>query len=194
MHMTAVLLAAGQSKRMGQSKQLLSLADKPVIRWCLDGLLAGGVDDIVVVLGPTGREIANAIDGYSVRVVWNTDPDSDMAGSVRQAISALPEKATAVMILPVDHPAVKPETIRIIADTSQKFPDRIILPVYKGSRGHPVVFPRPVIEELDTLPTLRDIVHRSAGRLQQIEVDDEGILLNLNTPEDFREIVARFSR
>jgi molybdenum cofactor cytidylyltransferase len=179
---------------MGRSKQLLSLAEKPVIRWCIDGLLAGGVEDIIVVLGPTGREIAEEIKEYSLTITWNKNPESDMAGSVREGMKALPERSSAIMVLPVDHPAVKPETIRIIAASHKKFPDRIIIPVHNGRRGHPVVFPRSIMAELDSLATLRDIVHKDDERLKQVEVDDEGVLFNMNTPEDYRKIEARFSR
>ncbi|MBU1639496.1 MAG: nucleotidyltransferase family protein [Proteobacteria bacterium] len=179
---------------MGRSKQLLPLAEKPVIRWCIDGLLAGGVEDIIVVLGPTGRAIAAEIKDYSLTITWNKDAESDMAGSVKQGLKALPEKSSAIMVLPVDHPAVKPETIRTIAHSHREFPDKIIIPVHNGRRGHPVVFPRSVIAELEALPTLRDIVHKDNERLKQVEVDDEGVLFNMNTPEDFRKIEARFSR
>ena len=176
---------------MGLSKQLLLIADKPVIRWCIDTLLAGGVMDIIVVLGPTGREISDVIDDYSLEIVWNKDPESDMAGSVREGLKVLDQKASAVMVFPVDHPLVQVDTIRAIIDSHGDHPDRIIIPVNKGRKGHPVIFPRTVIEELSSLDTLRDIVRKDDERLQLTEVDDEGILLNMNTPEDFREIKVR---
>ena len=176
---------------MGRSKQLLLIADKPVIRCCIDTLLVGGIKDIIVVLGPTGREISEAIDDYSLEILWNKDPQSDMAGSVREGLKVLDRKASAVMVFPVDHPLVKVATIRAIIDSHDEHPDRIIIPVHNGRKGHPVIFPRKVIEELFSLYTLRDIVRKDDERLQLTEVDDEGILLNMNTPEDFREIKAR---
>ena len=179
---------------MGCCKQLLPLADKPVIRWCLDGLLAGGVDDIVVVLGPTGRKGGEAIAGYPLTIAWNPDPGSDMAGSVKAGLKALPDRTTSVLILPVDHPLVSPQTIQAMVKSHLEAPGRITIPVCRGRKGHPVILPRPVAEELFTLPTLREVVRKEHGRVRLLEVDDEGVLANLNTPGDLREIAARLPR
>ena len=176
---------------MGSSKQLLELSDKPVIRWCLDGLKAGGVDDIVVVLGPTGRQIEAAIEGYGATIAWNSDPASDMAGSVRVGLKALPVQTTAVLVLPVDHPLVSPHTIKALAAAHRQDPARIVIPVHQGRKGHPVLFPRPVVEELHGCATLREVVRRDSERLRLVEVDDEGILFNLNTPADLQALEAR---
>lgn len=179
---------------MGCCKQLLYISGKPVIRWCLDGLHTGGVNDIVVVLGPTGGKIADVISDYGLKIAWNNDPTSDMAGSLKVGLKALPDRATAVLVLPVDHPLVSPRTTRVMLATHPEDPGRIIIPVHQGRKGHPVVFPRPVVEELFTLRTLRDVVRRDSARLRLVEVDDEGILLNLNTPDDLREIRSRHRR
>lgn len=177
---------------MGCSKQLLPLSGKPVIRWCLDGLLDGGVNDIIVVLGPAGGKIEEAISGYRLRIAWNKDPTSDMAGSLRVGLKALPDQTSAILVMPVDHPLVSPRTIKALLATHPEDPDRIIIPVHQGRKGHPVVLPRPVAEELYTLETLRDVVRRDSTRLRMVEVNDEGILLNLNTPDDLREIKSRY--
>ncbi len=178
---------------MGCSKQLLRPADKPVICWCIDALRAAGLEDIIVVLGPTGGEIHDTIKGYSLEIVWNTDPESDMAGSVKACLKALSDKTNNVLILPVDHPLVSAQTIKTIVKTHLEYPECIIAPIHNGRKGHPVIFPRTIIEELYTLPTLRDIVRRDDRRVQLIEVDDEGILLNMNTPQDFREIEQKIA-
>lgn len=178
---------------MGCSKQLLPLADKPLIRWCLDTLLAAGIDDIIVVLGPSGKAIAAAINDYDLKLVWNTEPASDMAGSVRAALGKLPLPTSSVLILPVDHPWVAPSTITALMEVHGRQPEKITIPVHLGRKGHPVIFPRSVIKELHSHPTLRDIVRKQSSRLQLVEVADEAILHNLNTPADLQKSTTRFT-
>jgi molybdenum cofactor cytidylyltransferase len=187
-HIAAILLAAGQSKRMGSSKQLLELADKPVIRWCLDALLDAGLKNIIVVLGPTGQAIIDPIKDYPLEIVWNTDPESDMAGSVKAGLKALGNKISAILVFPVDHPLVAAETIKTMINTNAKLPDKIIIPTYNDRKGHPVIFPRTLIEEIFTLPTLRDIIHKEPQRVHLAAVHDDGIILNMNTPPDHQKI------
>jgi molybdenum cofactor cytidylyltransferase len=85
----ALLLAAGRSERMGRCKQLLPLAGKPLVRHCLEALIRAGLQDIIVVLGPKGREIAQVIHDLPVTMVENNGPASDMAGSVRIGLAAV---------------------------------------------------------------------------------------------------------
>ena len=186
-HIGAILLAAGQSKRMGRSKQLLPLANKPAIHWCLDALLDAGFQDITVVLGPNGHEIADHIKEYPVTTVWNNNPESDMAGSVKVGSQAL-KNASAILIVPVDHPLATSRTIKKLIDTHSRHPDKIIIPLHDNRKGHPTLFPKPIIDELSTLPTLRDIIHKNAQRIHLVKVEDEGILLNMNTPDDYKKI------
>ncbi len=177
---------------MGCSKQLLPLADKPVIRWCLDALLAAGLEDILVVLGPTGQEVADRVKDLPVTIVRNNDPDSDMAGSVKTGLNQLGNHVSAVLVCLVDHPLVSPETINTLTAIHALHPDKIILPLFKGRRGHPTIFPRAVIAELFSVPTLRDIVHKDLQRLHLVQVADEGVVLDMDTPDEYQRMQARF--
>lgn len=176
---------------MGRSKQLLPLADKPVIRWCLDALLDAGLQDIIVVLGPTGQEITDHIKDYPLKIVWNKEPASDMAGSVKEGLKALNSKKSAILIFPVDHPMVAANAIKTIIETHANFPDKIIIPTYNNQKGHPAIFPRSIIEEIFTLPTLRDIIHKEPQRVHLVRIQDEGVLLNMNTPADHLKIQGK---
>ena len=102
---------------MGRSKQLLPLGPKPVIRHCLDSVIAAGITDIVVVLGAGGDEIQAAIDGMPVRTAVNNDPQSDMAGSVRLGLTQVAPESTGVLVCLSDHPLVSAGTISTIVDT-----------------------------------------------------------------------------
>src|SRR5512138_1846744 len=100
---TAILLAAGRSRRMGTCKQLLPLPDRPAVLRCVEGIAAAGIDDLVVVLGPEGEEVRNALRGAPVRFALNDDPESDMAGSVRVGLAAVDRSRSAVFVCLCDH-------------------------------------------------------------------------------------------
>ena len=186
----AILLAAGQSKRMGSNKQLLPLAGKPLIRHCLDTILESGLQQIIVVLGPSGRQIEQFISDLPVAIAWNSEQESDMADSVRIGVDALPENAAGVLVCLGDHPLVQPATIQKMTDHFFAHPDKIIIPRYSGRKGHPTLFPRVVIEEIFSVATLRDIVHQTPNRLALLDILDPGVIVDIDTPEDFQRITS----
>lgn len=190
---SAIVLAAGRSQRMGCSKPLLPLGGKPAIRWCLETLREAGLSGLVVVLSPTGAEIAAALADLPVVLAWNPEPESDMAGSVRTGIAQAGPEATALLICPADYPLIAPLTIRSLLKEQENHPEQIIIPTYQGQKGHPVLFPRPVLAELDQLPTLRDLVRRDPQRCRLLAVDDEAVLLDMDTPADYRQLQARLA-
>ena len=189
-HIAAILLAAGQSKRMGSNKQLLPLEGKPFIRHCLDNLFKAGLNDIVVVLGSFGNQIEPVISKLPVSIAWNSAQDSEMADSVRIGMNALPANVTGVLVCLGDHPLVKASTIQKISSHFMTHPDKIIIPRYSGKKGHPTLFPRSVIEEIFTVSTLRDIVHRNHNRLAFLDSSDPGVAMDIDTPEDFEMIAS----
>jgi molybdenum cofactor cytidylyltransferase len=184
----ALLLAAGRSERMGRCKQLLPLAGKPLVRHCLDTLIRAGLRDIVVVLGPAGREIAQVIHDLPVTIVENTSPASDMAESVRAGLAAVADDTQAVLVCLADHPLVTAATVRAITGRLDAHPDKIIIPVCNGKKGHPTLFPRFAIAEIHTVPTLRDIVNRDRERVMLLPLADAGVTADIDTPEDYRKI------
>src|SRR5512134_3620827 len=116
-HVSAVVLAAGSSARMGRSKQLLPLGPQPVICHCLDSVLDAGITDVVVVLGQNSDGIAAVISGLPVRTTVNDDPSSDMVASVRKGLGAIDPASTGVLICLSDHPLVSADTIATIVST-----------------------------------------------------------------------------
>lgn len=184
----ALLLAAGRSERMGRCKQLLPLAGKPLVRHSLEALIGAGVEEIVVVLGPKGREIAQVIHDLPVTMVENNAPASDMAESVRAGLAFVADETQAVLVCLGDHPLVQSATVQAISARHAAFPDKIIVPVCNGRKGHPTLFSRAAIAEIHTVPTLRDIVNRDRERLMLLPVADPGVIVDIDTPEDYRRI------
>lgn len=188
---SAVLLAAGQSRRMGRPKQLLPVKGIPAVRYCAETLLAAGLTDAVVVVGPRGSETEAALGGLPLRIVRNFDPDSDMAGSVRAGLEAVEPSARSILVCLADHPLVLAGTIRAILAESRTHPARIIIPLYRGRRGHPSLFPRSIINEVSRGKNLRDIIGEHAAHVRHVGTDDAGIVLDLDTEEDYQELRRR---
>jgi CTP:molybdopterin cytidylyltransferase MocA len=179
---------------MGTPKQLLLLGDRPVIRWCADSILASGVQDLVVVVNSEGERIVEALEGLSVKVVRNDAADSQMADSVRIGVRALDDRVSGVLVCLSDHPLIAPETFRTVIQTHYREPDRIIIPCHEGRRGHPALFPRTILDEVLSGGTLRDIIGKDERRVQQVEVNDEGILQDMDTNEDYQKVREIFAR
>ena len=178
---------------MGRSKPLLPLGPKPVIRHCLDSVMGSGIRDVVVVLGEDGEAIAGAIDGMPVKTAYNREPRSDMAESVRTGLREIDAASTGVLVCLSDHPLVSSETVRSLFNVHAELPGWIIIPLYQGRRGHPTLFPRIIIQDIFNGTTLRDVITTHAGAVRTVEVDDEGVILDLDTPEDYERIKGRFT-
>lgn len=186
----AILLAAGSSRRMGSCKQLLPLAGKTVLATCLETLLEGGVEEIVVVVAPSGKEVAQAAEAYPVRVVRNAEPDGDMAASILTGRGALSASCTGVLVALCDYPLVRADTISRLQEEHRKAPDRVILPSHGGRRGHPPLLPRGLLDRLQPSQTLRDLLRAGPDPIRQLDLPDPGILIDMDTPEDYRRVLA----
>ncbi|HXY54502.1 MAG TPA: nucleotidyltransferase family protein [Nitrospirota bacterium] len=178
---------------MGQPKQLLQLGNRTVIRYCLDAIIAAGLQDIIVVVGSDGDEIAAAIRGLPVVIVRNESRQSEMAASVRIGLRAVEDHASGVLICLTDHPLASGDTLEVLVIEHQATPDKIIIPAYRGKRGHPTLFPRSVVEEVFSGDNLRDVIGRDPGRVRIIDVGDEGVVLDMDTREDYENIVQKLA-
>jgi molybdenum cofactor cytidylyltransferase len=176
---------------MGQPKALLPLLNKPAILHCLATLLNIRLWEIIVVLG-TGNEAAAAlIKNMPVKLMINTLPQSDMAKSVRLGFQAMKQQATGALICLVDHPLVQPGTMKQMVVAAMGAPDRIIIPTFQERRGHPTLFPRALLAEIYQGFNLREIIGRHPDKVTLLPVDDEGVVLEMDTPEDYRKICRR---
>lgn len=176
---------------MGRPKQLLPLGDRPAVRHCCESILAAGIGDVAVVVGQEREEIARALHGLAVTVVKNEDRESEMADSVGIGLRALPERYSGVLICLSDHPLTSSETLKTIIHRHSEDPRKILVPVYNGKKGHPTLFPKSAAEEIYSGITLRDIIRRDPGRVRRIDVSDEGVVLDMDTEEDYQNILKK---
>lgn len=186
----AILLAAGLSRRMGRCKQLLPLCEETVIARCIRTLSSAGIDKIIVVVSPSGNQVVSEAERFPVQVVVNHEPEGDMASSVRTGRDGLPTDVTGVVVALCDHPLVQPATIARLIKISRAHPDRIIIPSHDGRRGHPLLFPTQTLRELHHGLTLRDLVRSDPARIIEFQVDDEGTILDMDTPDDYQVVCS----
>jgi len=178
---------------MGSSKQLLPLGNKPVLRHCIDTLFASGMQDLVVVTGTGEAACSEALWGAEVRIVVNEAPDSQMADSVRTGLRAVDETCSGVLVCLADHPLVRRTTYLAIINAHQQSPEKIIISAFKGRRGHPCLFPLPIISDIFFLPTLRDVVREDNDRVLVVDVPDEGVVLDMDTRDDYQAVLEKYS-
>ncbi len=178
---------------MGRLKQLLPLADKSAIHHCIDAIVAAGIQDITVVIGPGHEEIRKAVNGSPVRITVNGKAGSEMAESVRVGLAAAAAACSAFLICLADHPLVSAATIRTLIEAYDRRPGLIVIPVYHGRRGHPCVFPADAVMKVFSGMNLREIVSADPSRVEYVEVDDEGVVLDMDTEEDYRVMLEKFT-
>ena len=184
-HVAAILLAAGQSRRMGALKPLLPFGDKTVVASCIDYLREGGVENIVVVLGHRPDEIREHLKGVTIAI--NPDPNSEMGASIAVGIQALPETANAVLIALVDHPAVPASTVSNLIDHWQNGA-RIVIPTWQNRGGHPVLVDldfRHQLANLDQSGGLRSLFQTQPEDVKRLPVDSPFVARDMDTWDDY---------
>jgi CTP:molybdopterin cytidylyltransferase MocA len=189
-----LILSAGESRRMGTAKALLHYAGETFLDR-LVGLLARRCDPVIVVLGAGAGEIeARAV--RRARFVRNADYQRGQTSSMQCGLREVPAEADGVLFTLVDHPAVAPATIdALLAPAGQGEASSrplVRVPRYRGRRGHPVWFSRELIAEFLALPegaAARDVVHKHAERTGFIDLDDPGIVADIDDPAAYRGLV-----
>ncbi len=176
---------------MGQPKALLPLQDKPAILHCLTSLLHGSVSEIIVVLGGGSEPAAAHLKDMSIKILYNTLPHSEMVKSVRIGLQAMAVPCKAALICLVDHPLVQAETIKQIVAAGLEQPDKIIIPTFQERRGHPTLFPKTLLTETYQGRHLQEIIQRHPDKVVLLPVSDEGVVLEMDTPEDYQLLCQR---
>jgi molybdenum cofactor cytidylyltransferase len=190
--LSAVVLAAGFSRRMGREKVLLPFGGSSILGRILANLAAAGAAERIVVLRPDLDEAARIAQRAGARVVINEHPEQEMLLSIRMGIADLSADAEAFYVWPADHPAVAIETLRRLARAGG--PARVALPVHDQRRGHPVLIGAGLVPHIAAIPPNEGLRHLWRTRpevLVEVPVDDSGVLVDLNTPEDYEKWTGR---
>jgi molybdenum cofactor cytidylyltransferase len=183
----AVLLAAGESRRMGYPKPLLKRGALTFIEILAAAMLQSAAR-LIVVVGARASAVRDAIPADPrIIVVENPDYLRGQLSSIKAALPHVDPEAGGVLIHLADHPMVRADTFAAVIDGYRRLGRPIAIARYQGRRGHPVLFARGLISELAAAPEnqgARVVVAADPARVAYVDVDDPGVLTDLDTPED----------
>jgi len=183
----AIVLAAGRSRRMGEFKPLLPFGETTVIESCISNLLTAGVEEIVVVVGHRADDLRRQLAAAAVAFATNPNPDGAMSESLALGIGVIGQAAKALLITPVDHPAVPPTIIQLLIER-WRAGAKLIQPEFEGKGGHPVLVDlsyRDDLVSLDEHTGLRDLFRQHRAKVLRLPVPSPFVARDMDTWEDY---------
>jgi molybdenum cofactor cytidylyltransferase len=195
--LAAVILSGGASQRMGSPKALLPYQGRPFLEHLLDVTLHPKIGARRVILGPHAEPIAAAVKLAPGEVVLNPRWEEGQLSSIHMAIRSLPSNTDGMILFLIDHPLI---SAALVNDLIEQFyllqnpaPAKIVLPLFRGQRGHPVIFSASLYGELLAAPSdkgARAVVWAHTADVLQVETTEQGCVLNLNDPETLQRVIG----
>ncbi len=192
MKITGIILAAGLSSRMGEVKSLLPFGRSLLLGLVINNVSESILSHTIVVLGSDADRIRKMIDFKGATVVFNPDYRMGQSSSLKAGFQAVDSNTDGVMFLLGDQPFIDSKIINTLIGEWRKQPAAIIIPVYDGKRGNPVVAHRnifPMIRKISGDSGLRQLFQKLKGDIREVEIADPGILMDIDTVEDYRELL-----
>jgi CTP:molybdopterin cytidylyltransferase MocA len=196
-NIAAIVLAAGFCRRMGSFKPLLDLDGRPVIYYAVESLRKAEIKLIHVIIGHNGDTLLPVLEKLKVHAVVNEKYAEGMFSSVLAGMDSLEPGVKAFFILPADMPLIRPETISSLIRASGQHPGIIVVPSYRGRKGHPPLIP---VEKADYIREYRGENGLSGalwslkGQTAFIPVEDENTVFDFDTAERYEELKERWQR
>ncbi len=184
----AIILAAGESKRMGFPKMLLPFRGTTIIEQVIENVINSQVDETVVVLGCDRDEILKVIGNWPVRHCHNEVYREGMLSSVKCGFRFIPHDFEAALVFPGDQPLIRPEVTDMLISAFRTSGKGIVLPVYEKKRGHPLLISSRYREDvmlLDPGEGLRTLAQRFSGDVLEVEAGTPLILKDIDDKEDY---------
>ncbi|HEX7177433.1 MAG TPA: nucleotidyltransferase family protein [Pyrinomonadaceae bacterium] len=187
--LSAILLAAGRSRRMGAFKPLLPFGEVTVVERCVSVLREGGANDVVVVVGHRAEEVRAGLAHLPfVRFAFNEDAESEMGVSVARGVESLSEQTEAVLVALVDQPAVPAAVVREIVGAREESKARLVVPTWEGRGGHPVLIDlrfRDELLSLDPAVGLRALFDAHRAEVLRLGVGSPYVVRDMDTWEEY---------
>lgn len=192
-----IVLAAGEGRRAGGVKALLTLGARTFLERVVTAVRAAGCEPVIVVGGAEGPRVEAEARRLGAGFVLNEHWREGQFSSLRAGTAGAHPAGTAALVALVDHPAVKPETYRTLLDAFRGSAGSIVIPVCEDrqtrrlARGHPVVLPAGVLAQVSAAPdgtTLRDLIHKNADLVLEVRVEDTGVLKDVDTVADLKDV------
>lgn len=188
----AVILSAGESSRMGRPKALLPIDGVRFVEKIVSTLKSTDVGNIIVVLGHNAEEIQRKIRDLPVTILINHDYKQGQLSSLQVAIRHLESSGgpvDGILVHLVDHPYIEAKLVNLMIDRFYETKKLIVVPRFQDRRGHPVIFARALFSELLAAGTdqgAKPVVHAHRDDTLEIDTDDKGVLIDIDTPEEYR--------
>ena len=186
---TAIILGAGESSRMGKPKLLLPFGDRTMIGTVISNVLASSVEKVIVVLGSNYESHHQAINDYPVEIVNNERYREGMLSSVKCGLKAVSDAADAVMVLLGDQPMIQAGEMDQLIESYRDSEKEIAIATHGNKRGHPILFGRKFISEIAGYPgeaSLRDLLQNHPSEILEMKTGNDGILRDIDTESDYQ--------
>ncbi len=179
---------------MGKPKALLQLGNRNFIQHIVEVVSSAGIENIIVVLGSEPAEIQKTVVSNNCNVVVNKDWKNGQLSSIITGLNAVGKtKCDGIIILPVDHPLITVSLIRELVRNYQESKKKLIIPTYHKRRGHPIIISNDLITELKAASAengMRSVVHAHEDDICEVVTEEEGVLINIDTPDDYKRYVG----
>jgi molybdenum cofactor cytidylyltransferase len=187
-----LILAAGESKRIGSPKALLKINSETFVERIAGIMRTAGIQNIVLVAGTHYEEIRKNVKG--ITVVFNAEHSLGQFSSLQTGLRQIPKQTEFVMVWPVDLPLVRKETIASLVAAAEIKKDPITVPIYHTRKGHPVIYSAETITKILSMEpahTAKELFEVFEGRIALTDVDDPAVLIDIDTPEEYKRHIKR---
>jgi molybdenum cofactor cytidylyltransferase len=191
--LAAVILSGGASRRMGSPKALLSYQGRPFLEHLLEVAHHPKIGVRRIVLGADAEPIAKEVNLAPDEIVLNEEWEKGQLSSIQAALRSLPAKTDGIILLLIDHPLISSALVGELVESFYTSRKSIVLPVYEGRRGHPVIFSAALYQELMDAPLetgARSVVWAHSSEVQVVQTSEEGCVLNLNDPGTMQNAIG----
>lgn len=186
----SIILAAGESRRMGFPKMLLEFNGRTMIENVIEHVAGSDTDGILVVLGAGMDVLSQLVSKYDVKYCYNENYRDGMLSSVQCGFRNLPTDFEAVMVFQGDQPFINPSVINAVINEYRASGKGIVIPVFHGKRGHPLLLDRKYRDQIDLLDPaegLRSVAYLNSGDVIEVETNEPGILRDFDTYDDYKK-------
>jgi molybdenum cofactor cytidylyltransferase len=187
----AIILAAGESVRMKTNKLLLPFQGKTILETAISNVMQSDIRNILVVLGAFREDVIRVISSLPVQHCYNSEYETGMLSSVQCGLYNIPASAETVLVFPGDQPLIPGKVAVKMLEEYRRSGKGIAVPVYRGKRGHPVLIDtkyRSEVAKLNRDEGLRALLHKFPEDVLEVETDTPGVLKDIDTPEDYRNL------